>query len=91
MLLTLRIPDDGCKNCPYLSETIIDHNYYGEFDHLFKCRIFNCGIVASQPCLDCKLLSEKSQEQEDVYKYAEFLVKKINEMMEEEDDAPIGD
>ena len=54
----IHIPEDGCKNCPHLRKTIIDHNYYGKFSIRYTCSIFHQNIIDYNRCSEC-LSAEK--------------------------------
>lgn len=80
-MIKLKIPSGTCKGCPYLKTQITDHNYYGEVSSKTVCLIFDCGIDGFHPCKECALSNDENQEA--IAKYADFLVKEINQMASE--------
>lgn len=80
-MLKIEIPADTCKKCPYLTRKVIDHNYYGETSEKTVCSLFGCSIIDFHPCEKC--ITQKKENQEDIRKYADFLVKEINKMAAE--------
>lgn len=77
--INIRIPEDSCVNCPYNREKVIDHNYYGEVSRTQECVIFNQPITDSQK----RLASCCAADQDDIRRYADFLVEEINNLAEE--------
>ena len=82
-MLKLEIPLHTCKGCPYLTTKVVDHNYYGEISETPMCSIFGVAITNNVPCKQCLLNQEESLNQDDVTKYANFLVKEIEKMASE--------
>lgn len=58
--IIIEVPKAGCKNCPYLKEEVIDHNYYGETSTRHYCRLFDTLVGELTPCEACVQLREKS-------------------------------
>lgn len=81
MMLNLKVPTYSCRECPYLKTKVIDHNYYGEKTKTTTCTIFNVPIKGCTPCDAC--IVNRVENQEDIRKYADFLVKEINKMASE--------
>ena len=82
-MLKLEIPLHTCKGCPYLTTKVVDHNYYGETSETPMCSIFGVATTNNVPCKQCLLNQEESLNQDDVTKYANFLVKEIEKMASE--------
>jgi hypothetical protein len=79
--ITIQVTSDSCKDCKYLRTTVIDHNYYGEKTIKHTCGVFDCVIHNYNKCVECTLRS--TEDHDDVLKYADFLVRKINTVLEE--------
>jgi hypothetical protein len=80
MKLKLEIPET-CRNCPYLKNETVDHNYYGEKTETTLCMLFNAKISDFSPCGEC--LAKREESEDDIEKYADFLVREINAMISE--------
>lgn len=74
--IELKIPEQNCRECPYLKLEVIDHNYYGEKSYRATCSVFDCPIDEYRPCGDC--LTQREENRDDILKYANFLVKAAN-------------
>lgn len=88
-MIKLNIPVDGCAKCPYLSKETIDHNYYGETSEVCTCTLFAVPIKNNIPCDKCVIQQEENQK--DIVKYANFLVKEIEKMASETRNRTLGE
>ena len=78
-VLKISIPEKGCKKCPFLKKTIIDHNYYGETTTAYHCRAFDVKL-RNKPskCTKCrKAMKAAEREEAEFYKH---LGEEINSM-----------
>lgn len=89
MILKIEVPEKGCVGCPHFKTNEIDHNYYGETSISHECMIFGKKLDGCNKCGDCLACLEESEE--DVRKYADFLVREINKMAEETYENAIND
>lgn len=75
--IILEVPQESCRGCEYLKEQTVDHNYYGEMSTQHVCKVFDTEIYGYNKCIGCIACLGKSDE---VRKYADFLVKKIDQI-----------